>query len=248
MFFCKEARKEDGELYIPRSISQLLAGIQQYIRRKTDSGITLLNGKDHVFQPLHRLLDSLFRDLHTQGIGATQRRSSTLSRDDKERLWSMGMLGVKMPEALLNAVFFYNGMFLILRGGEEHRKLKLSQFKLSTVPDPKQPGVTTTCVIYTEHGSKNHPGGTHQLNHDNKEVAHFACAAAGERCYVSLLQLYISKLPASAIESDIFYHKPRQSKKPLSDGEAWYEKMQLSESKHSTTTVTINKPEGRCRH
>ena len=66
----------------------------------------------------------------------------------------MGVLGVKTPEALLNAVFFYNGMYLILCGGEEHRKQKLSQFKFSTVPDPKQTGVTTTCVIYTEHGSK----------------------------------------------------------------------------------------------
>ena len=112
----------------------------------------------------------------------------------------MGVLGVKTPEALLNAVFFYNGMFLILCGGEEHRKLKLSQFKFSTMSDPKHPGDTITCVIYTEHGLKNRPGGTHQLNLDNKEVVHYSCAAAGERCYVSLLQLYISKLPASAIE------------------------------------------------
>ena len=232
--FCKEARKQNGEPYTPRSISQLLAGIQRYMHRETDSGITLLDGKDPVFQPLHRLLDSLFRDLHAQGIGATRRRSSTLSKDDEDRLWSMGVLGVKTPEALLNAVFFYNGMFLILRGGEEHRKLKLSQFKFSTVPDPKQSGVTTTCVTYTEHGSKNHPGGTHQLNLDNKEVAHYACPAAGERCYVSLLQLYISKLPASAFESDIFYHKPRQSKRPFLDGEAWYEKMQLGHNRLSS--------------
>ena len=54
----------------------------------------------------------------------------------------MGVLGVKTPETLLNAVFFYSGMFLILRGGEERRKLKLSQFKFSTVPDPKHPGGT----------------------------------------------------------------------------------------------------------
>ena len=232
--FCKEARKVDGEPYTPRSISQLLAGIQRYIRRETDSGITLVNGKDPVFQPLHRLLDSLFRDLHAQGIGATRRRSSTLSKDDEDRLWSMGVLGVKTPEALINAVFFHNGMFAILHGGEEHRKLKLSQFKFSTVPNPKQPGGTITCVKYTGYGSKNRPGGTHQLNLDNKEVVHYACAAAGERCYVSLLQLYISKLPASAIESDIFYHKPRQSKKPLLDGEAWYEKMQLGHNRLSS--------------
>ena len=47
--FCKEARKVDGEPYTPRSISQLLAGIQRYIRRETDSGITLLDGKISFF-------------------------------------------------------------------------------------------------------------------------------------------------------------------------------------------------------
>ena len=77
------------------------------------------------------------------------------------------------------------------------------------MPHPKHPGGTITCVISTEHRLKNRPGGTHQLNLDSKEVVHYSCAAAGERCYVPLLQLYISELPAPAIENDIlFYHKP----------------------------------------
>ena len=69
--FCKEARKQNGEPYTPRSISLLLARIQRYMHRETDSGITLIDRKDPVFQLLHRLLDSLFRDLHAQEIGAT---------------------------------------------------------------------------------------------------------------------------------------------------------------------------------
>ena len=69
--------------------------------------------------------------MHAQGIGATRCHSSTLPKDAKDRLWSIGVLGVRTPEALLNAVYFYNGMFLILRGREEHRKLKLFHFKFS---------------------------------------------------------------------------------------------------------------------
>ena len=145
--FCKEARREDGEPYTPRSITQLLSGIQRYIREKKQCRITVLDGKSPDFLLLHRLLDTLFRELHAQGVGASRRQSAMLSQDDEETLWSSGVVGVE------NLEFLYNGMFLVLRGGEEHRKLKLSQFKFAVVPDPKQPGTSVECITYVEHGS-----------------------------------------------------------------------------------------------
>ena len=229
--FCKEARREDGEPYAPRSITQLLSGIQRYIREKKQCGITVLDGKSPDFLPLHRLLDTLFRELHAQGVGASRRQSATLSQDDEEKLWSSGVVGVENPESLLNAVF--RGMFLVLRGGEEHRKLKLSQFKFAVVPDPKQPGTSVECITYIEHGSKNRPGGTHQLNLDNKEVTHYANRSLGPRCYVSLLQLYFSKLPKEAFKADVFYCKPRRIKGQIKEGEPWFERTVVGHNKLS---------------
>ena len=44
---------------------------------------------------------------------------------------SLGTLGTGSP-SLMNAVFYNNGKILCLRGGEEHRKLKISQFQFDS--------------------------------------------------------------------------------------------------------------------
>ena len=118
-------------------------------------------------------------------------------------------------------LFFYNGLNFVLRRGQEHRQLKISQFQFRTVSDPERPGQSIDTVEYREHGSKNRPGGRHQLNLENKTVVHYAAPEVGERCYVYLLRLYLSKLPESALQRDIFYMKPRD-KQPASASEPWY--------------------------
>ena len=87
--------------------------------------------------------------------------------------------------------------------------------------DPECPENSIDIVEYTEHGSKNRPGGRHQLNLDNKTVVQYAAPELCERCHVYLLRLYISKLPESAIKGDIFYMKPRD-KLPASASDPWY--------------------------
>ena len=52
-------------------------------------------------------------------------------------------------------LFYYN----VLRGGEEHRNLKLSQLSFHNLPDPEKQGQLISCVEHTKHGSKNCPGG-----------------------------------------------------------------------------------------
>ena len=65
------------------------------------------------------------------------------------------------------------------------------------------------CIEYTEHGSKNHPESSHQLNPDNKVVTQFAKPELGDKFHVYLLELYLSKLPDSAVPRDIFYMKAK---------------------------------------
>ena len=109
----------------------------------------------------------------------------------------------------------------MLRGGEEHRQLKISQLLFADdVVDTSNPRTTISWVKYVEHGSKNRPGGRHQLNLENKVVVQYAQAQLGERCHVYLLKLYLSKLPKCAVEQDAFYWKPRKEIPP--DDEPWY--------------------------
>ncbi len=84
-----------------------------------------------------------------------------------------------------------------LRGGVEHRDLRLSQLRR------EKDGYT-----YTEHSSKNRAVGIAQLKLDNKSVFIAEVPEAGERCHCNLLDKYISKLPQEAINADLFYLQP----------------------------------------
>ena len=106
------------------------------------------------------------------------------------------MLNTKTLIGLQRAVFFYVGKVCCLRGGEEQRKLKLSQFTHCSDPEEH--------YVYTEHGSKNRNGGFYQLGVQNKCVPIYRNKEAGERCLVYLLNLYIAKLPDEAKEADLF--------------------------------------------
>ena len=50
--------------------------------------------------------------------------------------------------------------------GDEHRALKISQFQIKTVQDPDNPYSLIDCLAYTEHGSKNGPGGEYVESSD----------------------------------------------------------------------------------
>ena len=73
-----------------------------------------------------------------------KRTADPFSKDEEIQLWTLGVMGIDTPLALFRAVFFYNGKLFCLRGGEEHRNLKLSQLKR-----------TGEGYIYTENASKN---------------------------------------------------------------------------------------------
>ena len=130
----------------------------------------------------------------------------------------------------------------MLRGGE-HRKLKISQFTLLDVPNPDSSGQTIRCVQYTEYGSKNRPGGSHQLNQDNKVVTQFAKPELGDKCHVFLLELYLSKLPDSALQRDIFYMKAKACI-PDSPGDPWYTDMPLGHNTLGKFLKEISKEGG----
>ena len=123
---------------------------------------------DRAFLPLRNLLDSLYRKLQSAGIDTSARKTEVLHNEDEEKLWASGVLDPDTPQALPNCVFFLNGKRFCLRGGIEHRKLKLSQFTREMVTVNGKKFVRYT---YTECGSKNRSGGLKQLNQANK-IAH----------------------------------------------------------------------------
>ena len=109
-------------------------------------------------------------------------------------------------------MFYTVGKMLCLRGGVEHRALKLSQLQRRTQPDH---------YIYSENVSKNRNGSFKQLHIKSKTVPVYACPEAGVKCPVYLLDLYISKFPLKAVENDLFYVRPLKDVPP-DPSAPWY--------------------------
>ena len=71
---------------------------------------------------------------------------------------------------------------MILRGGQEHHDLKLSQLERLTNPDR---------YVYTENASKNRGRGLAKLSLEHKRVPVYASVTGEGKCHVRLLDKYI---------------------------------------------------------
>ncbi|XP_064384924.1 zinc finger MYM-type protein 2-like isoform X2 [Halichondria panicea] len=208
--FIVETRKVTGEPYPPTTIHSILSGILRYMRSLDAKKCpNFFAKKDPRFQTFHNTMDSVFRELRKQGVGSDKKHAKAFSKEEENQLWSSGAIGSNDPLALLRAVFYYNGKCFCLRGGVEHRDLRLSQLRR------EKDGYT-----YTENSSKNRAGGIAQLKLDNKSVFIAEVPEAGERCHCKLLDKYISKLPQEAIDADLFYLQPLR--KVVTDSQKWY--------------------------
>ena len=192
-------RKKTGEKYPPKTVHMLLCGIQRYMREQKEVAFNIFSMDDPAFKQLMTTCDSLYRELREEGVGAGSAPTQTLADAEIEKLWTSGVLSVDSPQGLLNAVFFYNRRNFLLRGGAEHRKLKLSQVKKNTSPEGRER------YTYSEHVSKNRRGGVGQLDLSHKVVHQFRDDSLGERCHVFILDKYYSKLPACVRRSKTSY-------------------------------------------
>ena len=178
-------------------------------------GVPNIFAKNNVaFQTLHHTMDSVYRKLKADGVGTQKRSTETFTKEEENKLWECGVLGVDNPASLLWAVFFSDGKKFCLQGGNEHRNSRLSQLKR-----------TENGYTYTENASKNHSGGLVQLRVKNKTVEIHENPEAGDHCHCRLLDLYIGKLPPEAIEKDLFYVRLMEKvnkQAPMYEQSVWY--------------------------
>ena len=210
--YVAETRKQDGSKYPPKTLYQLLAGLLRDMRSRKPNCSNFLDPNDHRFDSLHNGIDNVFRELRSSGVGSDSKSAEAITKEEEAQLMEQGVLGTDSPRALLRAAFFLNGKNFCLRGGEEHRCLKLSQIKRYSAPDH---------YVYTENSSKNRSGGMAQMRVANKVVPIYATPEAGIRCHVNILDTYFSKLPQEAMEKDNFYLQPL-TKLPHDPQKPWF--------------------------
>ena len=198
-----EARSKDGRIYPPASLQGLFFAILRAMRQKNPLAPNFMSRKDLRFKALHDKLDGAFLDHEEHASGAQKRLSThmtSITPEQENQLWEQGILGTDSPFKLLRAVFYYMSRVFFIKGATKHRYLRFSQFKRETNPD-------RYTYVAAESGPKNKKPHGIQMNSNFSPVYH-ANPAAGERCLVYLLDLYISKLPDNAFEEGIFYHRP----------------------------------------
>ena len=183
--FIAQVRNQHGDRYPPKTIYSLLTGILRSMHSDNVFYPNFLDKNDPEFSTLGQLWDNLFKKLKSNGIGSNSQHTENISPDEENKLSTSGVLNVTTPKGSLRAVFYVCGKCFCLRGGEEHRNLSVHQLKRLADPD---------CYRYTENTSKNRPGGIEELKSDHKSVMIMANPDVGERCPVSILDKYISKL------------------------------------------------------
>ena len=222
--YISETRKVDGTEYTPRSLYLLLAGLQRYIRKQNPSK-ELNVFQDSVFKPVKHVCDSIFKRLHAKGIGTETKVTPVITEAEEDKLWDAGVMSLDNPTGLLRATFFYNGKNFCLRGGMEHRNLKLSQIQKQT---SMVDGRMINTYVYQEFGSKNNQGGFSSLNLQNKVVKQHESSSS--RCHVKILDKYLQVLPAEAVDKDVFYLKPLASVPPNPDA-PWFSSTPIGKNK-----------------
>ena len=209
--FVQETKKENGLPYPATTLRSLLAAIQRTLH-SNKVPLNIFDKSDMRFRDLHMTLDTVCVSLRKEGVGTEVRHAAVIPIEHEDILWKRGVLGVATPESLLRTVFYTVGLHFSLRGGQEHRDLKCSQFTRV----PEEGYLSSTYYQYVENGSKNYQGRFSETGQLNKIVRAYA-QPASNRCPVRILDVYLGKLPSDATA---FYMQPKQ-RVPLS-GQPWY--------------------------
>ena len=227
--FIAEACRSDGQEYTPRSLYLILCGLQRHLKQvQPDKDISLF--RDPVFRPLKNVCDAVFKKLHRKGIGTQTKATPVLSQDEESILRKEGVLSLDNPVGLLNVVFFYNGKNFCLRGGAEHRNLKISQLRReTTIIGDKE----VSCYVYSKFSSRTNQGGLASLNQKNKIVQQYE-SDSGSRCHVRILDKYFEVLPYDAVKNDVFYLQPLPQV-PSKPSEPWFKMTTVG--KHTVGTM-----------
>ena len=144
----------------PTTLHLLLSGLQRHMKAvDKERAPNIFVKNDVAFQTLHHTMDSVYRKLRADGVGAQKQSTETFTKEEENQLWACCVLGVDNPTSLLRAVFFNIGKNFCLRGGNEHRNLRLSQLRR-----------TENGYTYTENASKNRSGGLHGTIAHQKQI------------------------------------------------------------------------------
>lgn len=202
--FIFELRKSDGSRYPRNSLISIVAGFNQYFQ-SNDRHINLF--KDDDFRHFRDVLDLACKESSRELTNISKRQADVITRNDEEKMWTLGVLGSDTPKKLIDTLLFLNGLHFALRSGHEHRSLSIKQVRVTEPNDECK----FYCLEYTETVSKTNNGGLKSRKLEPKRVKHVDTDSIDNpsRSHALIFLKYINLRPKNA--SDIFYLSPNQS-------------------------------------
>ena len=195
--FIMEARRQNGSPYPPKTLYQLVCGLQRYLRESARPEVAIFDDKNPTFDTSRKVLDARMKKLTSEGVGTVTRSAQPLSPEHEGILWSKGLFSIKTAEGLTNAVFWYNCKCFGLRGGDEHRQLVVEQYTIGGDHAGR-------FLRFVGRSSKNVQGGLKQRNVKSKDLKIYASPSLGERCVVDIFSTYMALIPRNGS----FYRRP----------------------------------------
>ena len=97
--YVAETRKVNGEPYPPSTLQSLLSGLLRHMRAIDEKRAPNIFAKGNpAFKQLHCIMDAVYKQLRSDGIGAETHSAQPFSKEDENQLWEQG---VDSPHALL---------------------------------------------------------------------------------------------------------------------------------------------------
>ena len=221
--FVLEVRRADQQHYPPDSLYSLCTGLQRSLKFNDRAEVRLFS--DCKFSRFQSTLDSEMKRLRSMGK-YKKKKAEVIGTEQEDILWKKGLLGDHCPQALLDTLVYYIGLYFAIRGGE-HRQLRFKPSQLELV----EPANASPYLVFTEFVSKTNQGGLLHRKKQPKQVTHHVNVESSDRCLVRMFKLYNSRCPADRPD-DAFYLRPLSRPK----GDVWYQRSPVG---HNTLGSTI---------
>ena len=159
--FVVEVRRVDGKEYPAHTLYQICCGISRHL---LNNGFEkhILRNESEEFRYFQRALDAKCKDLTKKGIGMVKKKADAICEADEQELWKKRIFSDDTAENLQYMIYFYNCKLFGLRGRDEHRELRTSQFF-----------VDDNSVRFVGRNNKTFNGGIKDLNFKPKDITHY---------------------------------------------------------------------------
>ena len=107
--FILKARKTSADEYPPKHFISHRLQSDAFSESKRQTRDLF---KQRVFAEFRATLDTKMKRSQQTGLGSSKRKADALTQAE-ELLWTSGVLGDHTPQAILNTVFYFNGICLL---------------------------------------------------------------------------------------------------------------------------------------